>query len=298
LCYIISMLKTWSIATAVLTVVAAGIVVWQANRCYSAAEQCKAAKSQYGPPPAINGEKEQFKSENQKGNGCYDANNFLCSVVTPANLPSLLLIVIGIGGIIVGVLTLDVLNEQTGATREAAKAAADSVTAIDRQAGIAERQISLLIAQGRPRIKVEIDNFEFSVGGPLQKLSYRIHCSCPTRAFIESAKEEAYFAEPLGKVSLKNPISELPVIINETTTVAASTFIWEFDREVVAKRVRAGDLHFQVWIEYRGDGLATTDPPYKTTCHWTLVCSPNPIASLGEMNVWVESGLPEDNQET
>lgn len=214
----------------------------------------------------------------------------------------------------VGVLTLAVIAWQSAETKHAARAAADTVAEVQRQTRILEKQaqaaidnaasaresaelatksIDILIAKERPRIKIIIDDFKLSLT-EFQGVSYRILCSCPTRASIISARANAYVAGILGQI-LTGQISELPEIVNETVTIKASTGVL-LDGAGEREAINAGRLHFQAVIEYKGDHLSDTDPPYRTTFHSKLSYTSQGIPGLNQYS-WERYGPSEDNQE-
>jgi hypothetical protein len=204
--------------------------------------------------------------------------------------------------VIVTGVTAGFICWQSWETKRAAKAAADSVEAINRQAGIMERQtalaernLTLLIEKERPRVKITVDDFVLS-SNDIQSVSFQILLSCPTRAFIVSAKADAYIMGALGFIPYRR-ITDLSEMVNQTTTIQVKHFvIFTFGAECVEK-INAGLLHFQVSIEYRGDHVPSGEKLYQTTFHRRLRYEPSDFEGLSPYT-WEQYGSPEENQET
>ncbi|MGA8367224.1 MAG: hypothetical protein ACLQMT_09805 [Candidatus Acidiferrales bacterium] len=60
----------------------------------------------------------QKQSQDQTSRACTHANTYLCRVLTPASLPTIYLVLIGIGGIAVAIGTLEILERQTKAIED------------------------------------------------------------------------------------------------------------------------------------------------------------------------------------
>jgi hypothetical protein len=190
---------------------------------------------------------------------------------------------------------------QSWETKRAAEAAADSVEAVNRQAGIMERQtalaernLALLTEKERPRVKITVDDFVLS-SDDIQSVSFQILFSCPTRAFIIEAYADAYIQGALGHLPYR-AITELPEMVNQTTTLRVKCQILTFGAQCV-EQINAGLLHFQATIEYRGDHLSGSKETYKTTFHRRLQYERTDFFGLNPYT-WEKYGNPEDNQET
>jgi hypothetical protein len=122
--------KKWIATICVLTVFCAIVIIGKAKRCDTATEQCEATPAQVSSHDRTSVEKrsqEQLKAEEEKSRACNNAYSFFCKAVTPANLPNILLVIVGFVGIAVAVFTLFVLQEQAVATKSAAEATKKSV---------------------------------------------------------------------------------------------------------------------------------------------------------------------------
>lgn len=120
----------WVWGTALATVIIAVVISWQAKRCETAREECQAtatANPLANPmvliPVRPDGDREQEQTKNQAGGGCSNANTYLCRVLTTANLPTIYLVLIGFGGVVVAIGTIRILQKQTEATEQSAEAA-------------------------------------------------------------------------------------------------------------------------------------------------------------------------------
>ena len=107
-------IKEWWWLVLVLT---AGIlyVGWKETRCQAQAYQCRAyyaAQSASAGPLGVN----KSASEQEAINAACEPNSYLCRLFSSANLPTLLLVIIGIGGVYAALRTIKVLEAQTSAT--------------------------------------------------------------------------------------------------------------------------------------------------------------------------------------
>jgi len=131
----------WIIGTAVVTVIIAIVITWQAYSCETQNKEpqsAAAAQPLTNPmliiPGSPNGNTNQELAQDQESGSETHANSYFCRVATPTNLPTIYLVLIGFGGIAVAIGTLKILEAQTRATEIAAeatqasaKATADSV---------------------------------------------------------------------------------------------------------------------------------------------------------------------------
>jgi hypothetical protein len=130
----------WVAGVIVIVVIVAVVMTWQAERCETAREECQAATAARPlPNPMVpiagrpNGDADQQQSQSQTGRPCAHANGYLCLVLTPTNLPAIYLILVGIGGIVVAIGTLKILERQTHATAISAEATKKSVVLQEMQ---------------------------------------------------------------------------------------------------------------------------------------------------------------------
>jgi len=119
LCYSIGMWR-WIVGTSVITVAIAIVITWQAKRCETEREECQTAASTNpvaNPmfPIAIrpNSDRNQEQPQDNASGACAHANSYLCLVLTTGNLPTIYLVLIGVGGIVVGIYTLQNISRQT-----------------------------------------------------------------------------------------------------------------------------------------------------------------------------------------
>jgi hypothetical protein len=105
----------WVVAAA--TVFVAVIISWQAYRCHTDTDKCKAYPAIQISTPFDNSiadtSVEEEKSQNEAAGACADAHGYLCLILTPANLPTIYLVILGLGGIIVAIGSLGVIERQT-----------------------------------------------------------------------------------------------------------------------------------------------------------------------------------------
>src|SRR5665213_2726591 len=126
------------------------------------------------------------------------ANSFRCLVLTPANLPNIFLVLIGFGGIVVAIGTLDVLERQTEAARIAAESAKDSAEAL--WAG-QRAQLSVAaygspiddIVSKTPRVQIELANRGMT---PAYDCSYDTWIEILPKDCKDFTELAEYFVEP------------------------------------------------------------------------------------------------------
>ncbi|HEV3219608.1 MAG TPA: hypothetical protein VGZ48_07535 [Candidatus Acidoferrales bacterium] len=73
-----------------------------------------------------NGGANQNKPNTPTTDTCAKANGFLCVLFTTANLPTLYLVLIGVGGVVAAMITLEILSQQVEAARLSAQAVINS----------------------------------------------------------------------------------------------------------------------------------------------------------------------------
>ena len=92
------------------------IISWQAYRCQTYVSTCDASRTAQISVSAGNNNKadtEKEKSQEETPGACANANRYLCLILTPANMPAIYLVILGLGGVIVGMGTLGVIEKQT-----------------------------------------------------------------------------------------------------------------------------------------------------------------------------------------
>ena len=153
----------WIVSTAIITVIAAIVITWQAKRCETAREKCQAATATHpltNPMlrvlirPDSNGDQEQ--AQDQAGGACAHANAYLCRVLTTTNLPTIYLVLIGIGGIAVAVGTLQILSRQADTMEEQVRMARDNAHAARDNAKAARLNAQAVINAERAWVVVNV----------------------------------------------------------------------------------------------------------------------------------------------
>jgi len=104
------------------------IIIWEGKRCQTAYEQCASTNSanpQYSGSDfdftfsrRADDPQKQPNPQIKTDNSCYRSNDYLCRMFIPANIPNVFLVLIGFGGIIVAIGTLDIIERQTKAIED------------------------------------------------------------------------------------------------------------------------------------------------------------------------------------
>ncbi len=121
------------LGTAIVTVLAAVVITWEASLCQTALQECQDSQ---GTHPLANPTAPVAGSDDHGGNqskdksnwACNRADNYFCRVLTPANLPTIYLVLVGVGGIVIAVGSLQIIQRQT----EAMESQTSSLTNIER----------------------------------------------------------------------------------------------------------------------------------------------------------------------
>lgn len=121
------MLK-WIVSTAIITVIITVVITWKAKSCEAPNKQSQPATTAQplASPmliiaPGKNGNAEQEQPQNQTRRTSSYANSYFCNVVSPANLPTIYLVLIGFGGIVVAISTLKAIERQADTMEKALK---------------------------------------------------------------------------------------------------------------------------------------------------------------------------------
>jgi hypothetical protein len=132
-------MRKWLLIAFSPVVLLAVVVWWEGKACQTATDQCATSNATNaqndGLLPTLNANRKNSAGEHPKtpaetNESCYRSNSYLCRILAPANIPNIFLVLIGIGGIIAAVGTLNILERQTKATEDAAIATRDSVKTI------------------------------------------------------------------------------------------------------------------------------------------------------------------------
>jgi hypothetical protein len=103
-------IKAWGLLILAL-VATSGVIGWKEKRCQFRAYQCRANyTAQLSPRLAAN---EQASAQQAIAAAC-EPNGYFCHLFNAANLPSMLLVLIGAGGTFAALRTLRAIESQTG----------------------------------------------------------------------------------------------------------------------------------------------------------------------------------------
>ncbi len=91
----------WIVVT--VAVLLTFVMTWLAYRCQAYTNTCNASRTAQILIPV---------GDIEAARACANASTFVCLILTPANLPTLYLVVLGLGGIIVGIGTLGIIQKQ------------------------------------------------------------------------------------------------------------------------------------------------------------------------------------------
>lgn len=197
---------------------------------------------------------EEETSPQQTNSPATNSESYPCRLITPANLATDYLVIIGIGGVIVAIFTLSIIKRQTAAAEIAAVAARDNV--------------ELIITKERARIYVEPDSFDFNTAdadNPTFELKYKITCSGTTPAIIYDSRVAAETnvaqerVEPERWAPIPLPNNLVPGMIEAKVPLFGKS---EYFSEVLGEQIERGELFVNFWgyINYRdlffqGDGF-------------------------------------------
>jgi hypothetical protein len=114
--------KWWGLLIVILAV--AFVIGWKEERCQSQAYQCRATYAAQAQSERLSGAVSinQQASEDQAITAACEPNGYFCRLFSAANLPTMLLVFIGMGGVYVAISTLKIIERQTKATEEAERA--------------------------------------------------------------------------------------------------------------------------------------------------------------------------------
>ncbi len=131
--------KWWVLIVVVLAITL--VIGWKEKRCQSQTYQCRATYTAQLPSRLT---VEQQASEQQAIATACEPNSYFCRLFSATNLPSVLLVLVGIGAFYIGMKTLWVIEKQTKTAIDSANAQ----IAIER-AWITVDEASLLQKMGR-----------------------------------------------------------------------------------------------------------------------------------------------------
>jgi hypothetical protein len=275
--------RKWWLVIAIFFAVAFIVVVWKEKRCQAEAYQCRAAYASQAQserttiPLAV----DQQASEQQEITAACEPNSYLCRLFGAANLPSVLLVLIGAGGIWAALRTLN---------------------SIERQSSIMEKQMKSVAGKERPRITVILKDPTFNEGTGI--VGVTIDCWCPSPAFIGRAEGESY----VGRGVVPGIPSYLPLPLSgqiyATKQIEGFFPIFSGDQmatiDIELLRSKKIFLYCRGIIKYRGVHLADNDWPYKTSFSKRWVPETTPISGLvnGFDGYWEDYPNAEENRQT
>jgi hypothetical protein len=178
----------WVVGTVAITAIVAVVMTWQAKRCEAERDECQSATftRPLGNPmipiaTAPDRNRDQEQAQNHASRACAHANAYLCRVLTTANLPTIYLVLIGIGGIVVATSTLRILDQQTIALNR-------SVLELRHQMTVCITQFA---AENRPYVLLPSGDQKAQIGEPyllpLASVPYsqqkRTHCMLTLRNY-------------------------------------------------------------------------------------------------------------------
>lgn len=119
------MKRHWKWWVGLLILAIALVIGWEEKRCQTQAYECRASYAAQAQSERLAGNisVNQQASQQQAIAAACEPNGYFCRLLGAANLPTVLLVFVGIGGVWAALKTLKSIDRQTVATKEAAKAA-------------------------------------------------------------------------------------------------------------------------------------------------------------------------------
>ena len=103
--------KWWWLIAIILAI--ALVIGWKEKRCQTQAYQCRVAAAQLqSQRPSPGSSVYQDASEQQAITAACEPNGYFCRLFSPANLPSMLLVIVGVGAIWAAIRTLNAFEKQ------------------------------------------------------------------------------------------------------------------------------------------------------------------------------------------
>jgi hypothetical protein len=225
--------------------------------------------------------------------------------------------------VIIGAITFWEVRRQAIETAKSAKAAADSVGAMNRQAEILERQtkatedaavaakegaeatkrsIELMVRKERAQIRVRIKPLNLHPVGGLPAVEYTVHFFGMTNAFVRETQAIAFVSNSdereTGGVRLS---IRIPDVITPASPpqMDCSTFPqpnMTLEQATIEKiEHRQAFIHFYGFIKY-DDAFGQSQ---ETTFRWLWTVTDMPsVSGGGPFSYWKEYGGAEDNRTT
>lgn len=218
-----------------------------------------------------------------------------------------------------------IMERQTKATEDSAKATQDTVTAIRQQVDLMERQttatekaaeaasenVEIFISRERARLRVDLLPFNITDKvGKTHLVNFVITMHGHTSAFITNSGASAYFL-PQNAINVEDvsdqvmfPIPDLPSTIppgNSPINTYSFLLIDEDDYADIISEIEKGRMVIGIrgFIKYRD----VFDKPRETAFRYAWSLEGGPLGAIGVINElsggeWIVSGPPEDNRET
>jgi hypothetical protein len=267
--------KWWLLILIILTI--ATVVGWKEKRCQSQAYRCRANyAAQLFPRLSL----DQRASAQQTIAAACEPDGYFCRLFSAANLPSMLLVVIGGWGVWAALRTLN---------------------AIERQAIIMENQMKSVAGKERPRITVKLK--DPTINERTGIVGVTIDCWCPSPAFIARAEGESYVDRGERAVPRTPDYLPLPLSgqIYSTSQIEGFLPIFSGDQmatiEIELLRSKKLFLYCRGIIKYRRVHLTDDQWPYKTSFSKRWVVEAVPIFGLGD-GYWEDYPNAEENRQT
>lgn len=250
----------WTYLAVIL--VLTGALIWREVRWQAEENQCRGyytSQSPYWLSPA-----EQASEQEAIAAACEPAS-FWHRFLSPSNLPSVLLFLVGLGGIGTAVKTLRVIEVQTRAAKDSADAA--------------KRNIELIVRKERAVIDVKAPlPLDFSKplepGRGIYPVNYEVFFHCPTGAVIT---ETDAWADVLAAPWIRNrvvtlPINELPTFVRpEVNSIKCQTWVFVPEPKLEQIEKRESAVHFYGFIKYRNVHMEDSAPDVVLTFHYVWV---------------------------
>lgn len=155
----------------ILVLFAFTLAVWRAQRRGGACNEQHNARTKSSGSPA--------------GKNDTDPGTYPCRLISPENLPTDYLVIIGVGGVFVAISTLKSIHHQAVQVRKQTKILRTSADAAKASAEAALRNIDLYVSKERASLRVNVQPLDLSKkewGVP--RVDFSVTNAGPTQAFV------------------------------------------------------------------------------------------------------------------
>lgn len=205
--------------------------------------------------------------------------------------------VVIVGGLQVWLLcrTLLFVRRQTHEMRKQRVAMWHQLREMRAQSLTNQQSVSMQIEKEKPIIKLHIEPFNMDQNSSLYKsIHYKLECSCPTRAVVESAEVKAF----IGEFDPVFPLILLPEevgILNASTDIPKTALIFDQFTDETINKIKSDKLfvHFVAIVSYRGVGAGMHAYKAAARKRWRNTLSA--IPGLTDEK-WEPYGDPEHNR--